>query len=56
MESGGKSFLESVKTGYDELAILYPDRIKIINGKDTISNVQDRIRKIINEKYKGLVC
>ena len=56
MESGGKSFLESVKTGYDELAVLYSDRIKIINGEDTISNVQDKIRKIINEKYKGLVC
>ena len=53
MESEGSSFLLNVKEGYDELAHLYPDRIKVIDGNDSIINIQDQIRTIIKEKYEG---
>ena len=56
MEASGKSFLLNVKRGYDELADLYPERIKMINGDDTISNIQKKIQNIIKEQYEGLIC
>ena len=56
MEAAGKSFLSNVKKGYDELANLYPERIKMINGDDSISNIQNNIQNIIKEQFKGLIC
>ncbi len=56
MEAVGKLFLSNVKKGYDELADLYSERIKMINGDDTISNIQNNIQNIIKEQYKGLIC
>ena len=56
MEASGKSFLLNVKRGYDELRDLYPERIKIINGNDTIFNIQEKIQNLIKEQYKGLLC
>ena len=41
MESEGSSFLLNVKEGYDELVHLYPDRIKVIDGNDSIINIQN---------------
>ena len=56
MESSGDEFLLNVKNGYEKLANLYSDRIQTVNGEDTIDNVQKQIRKIVKEKYKGLLC
>jgi len=56
MEAAGKLFLSNVKKGYVELTDLYPERIKMINGDDTISNIQEKIQNIIKEQYKGLIC
>jgi len=56
MESGGKTFLKNVKKGYDKLAVLYPNRIYIVNGNESIPEIQKKIRNIIKEKYEGLLC
>ena len=56
MESGGEEFLLNVKKGYDELASLYPDRIKVLNGNDGIVEIQEKIREIVKEKYRGCLC
>ena len=54
MESNGKEFLLNVKQGYDELADIYPDRIKVLDGNDSIDKIQNKIRSIIIEKFKRL--
>ena len=56
MESAGKDFLVKVKKGYDELSNLYPDRIKVVNGNNSIQEIHQEVRAIIKEKYKGLIC
>ena len=56
MEEGGLEFLTNVKKGYDELALLYPDRIHTINGNDSILEIQNKIRHIIEQKYKEFLC
>ena len=56
MESEGEEFLLNVKKGYDELASLYPDRIKVLNGNDGIVEIQEKIREIVKEKYRGCLC
>ena len=56
MEDAGLKFLTNVKKGYDELAILHPDRIHIINGDDSIVEIQNKIRTIVKDKYKEFLC
>tara|TARA_Y100000996_G_C22522991_1_gene643246 strand:- start:5 stop:634 length:630 start_codon:yes stop_codon:yes gene_type:complete len=56
MEEGGLEFLTNVKKGYDELALLYPDRIHTINGNDSILEIQNKIRHIVEQKYKEFLC
>ena len=56
MESGGRDFLLNVKRGYDKLATLYPERIHIVDGNNSIAEIQSEIRDVIKEKYKGLLC
>ena len=53
MESEGRVFLLNVKRGYDKLADLYPERIKVVSGDNDIDTIQEQIRKIIVEKFKG---
>ena len=56
MEEGGLKFLTNVKKGYDELALLYPDRICVIDGNDSILEIQNKIRYIVEQKYKEFLC
>ena len=56
MESNGKEFLINVKNGYDELASLYSDRICVVNGRESILEIHENIKKILREKFKGLIC
>ncbi len=56
MESGGKEFLLNVKKGYDDMANLYPDRIVVINGDGSIESIQNNIRNVIKDKFRGLLC
>ena len=56
MEEGGLKFLTNVKKGYDELALLYPDRICVIDGNDSILGIQNKIRYIVEQKYKEFLC
>ena len=45
----GLSFHEKVREGYHKLMSLYPDRIVMINGNETLSNVVDAVLKQIEE-------
>jgi len=56
MESEGQDFLVDVKKGYDELAKLYPERIVVIDGDDSVDSIQSNIRNIMKDKFKGLLC
>ena len=56
MEDAGLKFLTNVKKGYDELAVLYPDRFHVINGDDSIIEIQNKIRTIVKDKYKEFLC
>lgn len=42
-------FHQRVRQGYLEIARLYPNRVKIINGQDSIKNIHLAIRKILSE-------
>ena len=56
MESAGRDFLLNVKKGYDELSNLYPDRIHVVDGNNSIIDIQDEIRSIVEKKYEGFLC
>lgn len=50
LESAGKEFHERVRYGYLELAKQEPERIKVINANDTIENIFEQVKSIINGK------
>lgn len=45
-----KTFHENVRAGYLEVAKMFPERIVIVNGDDTLENVYNNIKKIIFER------
>lgn len=45
MESNSNEFIEKVKNGFDTLAEMYPERIKIIKADEEIQNVHHQILK-----------
>jgi dTMP kinase len=45
MESNSNEFIEKVKNGFDTLAEMYPERIKIIKADEEIINVHHQILK-----------
>ena len=47
MESNSDEFIQKVKNGFDTLAEMYPDRIKIIKSDEEIENVHKQITKHI---------
>ena len=49
LEKEGLEFHKKVRFGYLELAKKYPDRIKVINSNQTIEEVFEEVKKIINE-------
>ena len=51
MENAGKDFLLKVKQGFLELALLNKNRYVIIDANQSISEIQDSIWKIFEEKY-----
>ena len=52
MESAGIEFHEKVRKGYLEIAKQEPERVKVINSKDSIENIFEQV-KILVEKLKG---
>ena len=43
------AFHQRVRQGYLEIARLYPNRVKTVNGQDSIKNIHLAIRKILSE-------
>lgn len=52
LESAGKEFHERVRNGYLEIAKQEPDRVKVINAKDSIENIFEQVKRIIEEHAK----
>jgi len=50
MESAGVEFHEKVRKGYLEIAKQEPSRVKVINSKDSIENIFEQVKKIM-ENY-----
>lgn len=51
MENSGHEFFERVRNGYIEISKQEPERVKLLNGKDTIDNLNkqiiDSVQKIL---------
>ncbi len=52
MENSGREFFERVRNGYIEISKQEPERVKLLNGKDTIDNLN---KQIINSVQKILM-
>lgn len=52
MEAAGLEFFERVRNGYLEIAKQEPDRIKVINSNDSIENIFEQIKEILNNFIK----
>ena len=50
MESAGIEFHEKVRKGYLEIAKQEPDRMRVINSKDSIGNIFVQVKKIFDKK------
>lgn len=49
MESAGLEFHQRVKEGFLEIAKAEPDRVKVINSKDSIENIFDNVKSIFEK-------
>lgn len=52
MESAGIEFHNKVRNGYLEIAKQEPDRVKVIDANDSIENIFEQIKQIIEQKFK----
>lgn len=48
LEAEGKEFHERVRQGYLEIAKNEPDRVKVIDAKDTIENIFAQVKEIVS--------
>ncbi len=49
MESAGIEFFEKTRRGYLEIAEQEPERVKVINSNDSIENIFEQVKKIVDE-------
>ena len=49
MESAGIEFHNKVRNGYLEIAKLNPERVKVINGSESIEKVFENVKNLINK-------
>lgn len=49
MESAGVEFHEKVRNGYLEIAKAEPDRVKVISSKDSIENIFEQVKELIEK-------
>lgn len=54
MESAGIEFFEKVRNGYIELAKAEPERVKVINSKDSIESIFEQVKNIFELKVKDI--
>ncbi len=50
MESIGVDFYRKVRNGYLDIAINEPNRVKVINSKDSIENIFEQVKSLIKAK------
>lgn len=50
MESIGVDFTRKVRNGYLDIAINEPNRVKVINSKDSIENIFEQVKSLIRAK------
>lgn len=53
MESAGVEFHQKVRDGYLEISKEEPDRVKVINSKDTIENIFEQVKTVYEQKIKS---
>lgn len=46
------SFHEKVREGYLEVSKMFPDRIRVVDGNDTLDNIYKKIKKIVFDSIK----
>lgn len=49
MESAGIEFFERVRNGFLEIAKQEPDRVKVISSSDTIENINNKIKELVDK-------
>jgi len=49
MESAGVEFHEKVRKGYLEIAKQEPERVKVINSKDSIENIFEQVKFVVEQ-------
>ncbi len=49
MESAGVEFHNKVRNGYLEIAKLNPERVKVIDGRETIEKVFENVKSVVNK-------
>lgn len=49
MESAGIEFFEKTRNGYLEIAKQEPQRVKVINAKDSIENIFEQVKNILGK-------
>ena len=53
MESAGVEFHEKVRNGYLEIAKEEPQRVIVINSKDSIENIFEHVKEVFDKKVKA---
>lgn len=51
IEAEGHEFFELVRQGYLQIATRHKNRFKVVDGTDDISNIEQKIRKLVVEKF-----
>ncbi len=54
LDSEGIKFHEMVYKGYQEVIKMYPDRIMVVDGNQSLSDVIYDVKKIINDYLEGM--
>ena len=49
MESAGREFFERVRNGFLEIAKQEPERVKVISSSDTIENIHNKIKELVDK-------
>ena len=49
MENAGREFFERVRNGYIEISKQEPERVKLLNGKSPIEEIQNTISNYVEK-------
>ena len=51
-EQEAREFFERVRRGYEEIARQEPERVRLVDGRGSIEEVQERVRQMVDEFLK----